>query len=119
MTMGWTPPPSRRHRCAKVEVSDDHLTRMGASTMNVTAVGSNQVGDVLRKRYRNGAGERVAMCNYRLTRKRRCNGIFDRSFLILCTSLPLVNCANNPKGRISAWHVSFNRGDFLRLHFLV
>src|SRR5450755_2787482 len=37
--MGWTPPPSRRHRCAKVEVSDDHLTRMGASTMNITAVG--------------------------------------------------------------------------------
>ena len=37
--MGWTPPPSRRHRCAKVEVSDDHLTRMGASAMNVTAVG--------------------------------------------------------------------------------
>src|SRR6202165_4321718 len=37
--MGWTPPRSKRHRCAKVEVFGNHLTRMGASAMNITTVG--------------------------------------------------------------------------------
>jgi hypothetical protein len=28
--MGWTPPPSKRHRCAKVEVSDDPPNENGS-----------------------------------------------------------------------------------------
>src|SRR5208282_6013210 len=36
--MGWTPPPSTASTCQSGSVID-HLTRMGASTMNITTVG--------------------------------------------------------------------------------
>jgi hypothetical protein len=45
--MGWTPPPSTGIKRAKVEVSAIHLTRMGASAMNITTVGIDLAKNVM------------------------------------------------------------------------